>query len=246
MKREPDGTPRVEEALGHPFRDKELLRRALTPPSSGLEPNNQRMEFLGDALLQSSMSELIFREKPDWDEGAMSKLRGMLVCTQTLCEWAQSLGLALRTGPRSTKRESGSLVRKPMADAMEAVIAAVFLDAEQAGDDPRRAVSGLVESRFLAAVRHAYPGIWQERDSKTTLQEWAAAQSLPPPVYELLERGGPDHAPVFTVRVRAGGHEAEAAAGTLKGAQAEAARVILKELRNGKAQSSLPSKRPMG
>ncbi len=231
MRKAPSDASRLEASLGHRFHDRELLATALTPPSSGLRPNNQRLEFLGDAILQGAVSELIYREKPDWDEGAMSKLRGMLVCTDTLCEWAQALELELNRGPRSTKESRGPQPRKPMADAVEALIAAIHLDARNAGMDPRPIVETLVAQRFSAAIRESYPGIWQERDSKTTLQELAAARSLPAPSYELIERGGFDHAPTFTVRAQAGACEAVATAGTLKGAQAAAARLVLREMR---------------
>jgi len=229
MREEAQMLQRLEASLGYGFRDAAWLRTALTPPSTGLSPNNQRLEFLGDAILQVCVSELIFQEKPEWDEGAMSKLRGMLVCTQTLCEWAQDLGLQLGRGPRSAKRVSPPGGRKPIADAMEALIAAVFLDARAAGEDPLAAVSAIVVARFREAVRQARIGAWEERDSKTTLQERAALLSLPAPVYELAERGGPDHAPVFTVSVRVGALEAVATAGTLKLAQAAAARELLKQ-----------------
>jgi ribonuclease III len=230
MKGEGQDLPRLEASLGYRFRDREGLRTALTPPSTGLNPNNQRLEYLGDAILQLCVSDLIFREKPDWDEGAMSKLRGMLVCTQTLCEWALFLDLHLGTGPRSTKKDAIASVRKPKADAMEAIVAAVFLDARNAGQDPLATVSGVVASRFLTAIRQAQIGVWEAGDSKTTLQERAATLSLPAPFYELVERSGPDHAPVFTVRVHMGTLEAVASSGTLKRAQMEAAREILKRL----------------
>lgn len=230
MKQDDPEMPRLEASLGYHFQDREWLRTALTPPSTGLNTNNQRLEYLGDAILQLCVSDLIFHEKPDWDEGAMSKLRGMLVCTQTLCEWALSLELKLGTGPRSTKKDSDAAVRKPKADAMEALIAAVFLDARSAGGDSLATVAGLVAAKFLPSIRQARIGVWEERDSKTTLQERAATLALPPPAYEQIERGGPDHAPVFTVRVRMGTLEAVATAGTLKRAQMEAAREILKQL----------------
>jgi len=220
----------LEAALGYRFCDREWLRTALTPPSTGLTPNNQRLEYLGDAILQLAVSELIFREKPDWHEGAMSKLRGLLVCTQSLSEWATDLDLRLGVGPRSTRKESSPSVRKPKADAMEAVIAAVFLDARHAGQDPLATVTGLVASKFLASIRQARIGIWEEQDSKTTLQERAVSLSFPTPCYELVEKGGPDHAPVFTVRVRVGNLEAVATSGTLKRAQMAAARELLKHL----------------
>jgi ribonuclease-3 len=230
MKEDGQEMSRLEASLGHRFRNRIWLQTALTPPSTGLNPNNQRLEYLGDAILQLCVSQLIFREKPDWDEGAMSKLRGMLVCTQTLCDWATALDVNLGTGPRSMKKASGVAVRKPKADAMEALIAAVFLDVQDAGGDPLGVVSGLVDAKFVASIRAAPLGVWEEGDSKTTLQERAATLSLPAPSYELIERGGPDHAPVFTVRVRVGTLAAVATAGTLKRAQTEAAREILKHL----------------
>jgi ribonuclease-3 len=231
MKQDGQELARLETALGYRFRDRTWLETALTPPSSGLVPHNQRLEYLGDAILQLCVSEVIFREKPDWDEGAMSKLRGMLVCTQTLCEWALSLDLKLGIGPRSTKKDTDAVVRKPKADAMEALIAAVFLDARHAGGEPLEIVAGLVTARFLPSIQQASIGVWEERDSKTTLQERAATLSLSAPAYELIERGGPDHAPVFTVRVSLGSLEAVATAGTLKRAQTEAARELLKHLK---------------
>lgn len=220
----------LERALGYHFHDPGLLMTALTPPSAGLSPDNQRLEFLGDALLEGAVTQLIYREKQEWSEGAMSKLRGMLVCTETLCGWASELGIQLAQGPRSTKHGQATSPRKPLADAMEAVVAAIFLDAQAAGGDPHAAVAILVEAKFLTAIREAFIGIWQERDSKTTLQERAAVLGLPAPVYELVERGGPDHAPVFTVRVQLGTQHAIATAGTLKGAQVAAARLLLADL----------------
>ncbi|HWQ09681.1 MAG TPA: ribonuclease III domain-containing protein [Holophaga sp.] len=230
MKREAAPLHRLETALGYRFHDPALLRTALTPPSTGLSPNNQRLEYLGDAILQLCVTELIFREKPDWDEGAMSKLTAMLVCTHSLCDWALALDLSLETGPRSGKKPSSMGGKKPRADAVEALVAAVFLDAKGSGLDPLAVVSGLVSARFLAPIREARIGAWEERDSKTTLQERAAALSLPAPSYELVARGGPDHAPTFTVRAHVGTLEGLAKAGTLKQAQAEAARAILRQL----------------
>ena len=221
------GPAGLEAMLGYRFRDRTLLETALTPPSAGTVPDNQRMEFLGDAILQLAVSELIFREKPDWDEGAMSKLRGMLVCTETLCGWSEAVGVELRTGPRSGKKAAGAPPRKPRADAMEALIAAVYLDA---GDQAAAVVSRIVSTRFLDDIRKAGLGVWETRDSKTTLQERAAARSLPMPVYELRERSGPDHAPRFVVEVRVGELRATGQAGTLKGAQMVAARELLAAL----------------
>ena len=230
----------LEANLGYAFRDRSWLARALNPPSAGLPEDNQRLEFLGDSVLHLCVTLLVYQEHPQWAEGALSKLRGLLVCTDALHQWALDAGVTLRTGPRSPRKAGAVQLRNPLADAMEALLAAVFLDAQARGEDALGTVRGIVERRCLAEIRRAYPGVWEAKDSKTTLQERAATLGLPAPVYELLERTGPDHAPAFTVRVRIGVREATAQAGTLKRAQAEAARVLLAML-EGPVSRSAPS-----
>ena len=220
----------IEKRLGYNFRDINLLKIALTPPSAGLPMDNQRLEFLGDSVLHLCVSNLVYREHPKWDEGALSKLRGLLVCTDTLYKWAQDLGIKLEMGPRSPKRPEAVNLRNPLADALEAVLAAVFLDAQINGGDSFVIVQAIVEKRFLQEIQNAFIGIWRLRDSKTTLQERAAAMALPRPTYKLVERLGPDHCPTFTVQVCLGELNATANSGTLKGAQTEAARALLKLL----------------
>jgi ribonuclease-3 len=223
----PSAPSPLEEGLGHRFQDLALLRAALTPPSAGLPEDNQRLEFLGDSVLHLCVSVLVYREHPQWAEGALSKLRGLLVCTDALHQWAKDLGIELGRGPRSPRKPGAVDLRNPLADAVEALLAAVFLDVQAGGGDAFGAVQAIVERRFLQEVREAYVGIWEARDSKTTLQERAAALTLPPPVYELVGRTGPDHAPSFTVQVSLGERAATATAGTLKRAQTEAARALL-------------------
>ena len=220
----------LEDHLGYRFRDPAFLAQALTPPSAGLPEDNQRLEFLGDSVLHLTVTLLVYREHPQWAEGALSKLRGLLVCTDALHQWALDVGVALALGPRSPRKAGAVNLRNPLADAMEALLAAVFLDARAQGEDALATVLGIVERRCLPEIQRAYPGVWEARDSKTTLQEKGAALDLAPPVYELLQRSGPDHAPVFTVRVTLGSREATAQASTLKRAQAQAARILLEAL----------------
>jgi ribonuclease-3 len=223
------GRKAIEAALDYRFRDASLLKMALTPPSAGLPESNQRLEFLGDSLLNSVASVLVFREHPDWDEGALTKLRGMMVCTDSLVEWAEDLEIALMKGPRSPRKMNAEKVRKPLADAVEALLGAMFLDASSHEPNPLAPVFAAVEARFLETVRDAQPGVWESQDAKSTLQERAARCGLQPPEYELLGRSGPDHAPIFTVRVRVGALQAQASAGSLKRAQVDAARRLLDE-----------------
>lgn len=224
----------LEQRLGHTFADKGLLTQALTPPSAGLPRDNQRLEFLGDAILQLCMSRLIYAIHPDWREGSMSKLRGMLVCTESLRAWAEELGVELTRGPRSPRKATPeSLPTKPLADAMEALLAAVYLDEEGQQRPGLSAALALVSRRFEPLVRQAYEGVWAEKDSKTTLQETAASMGCPPPIYELLQKSGPDHAPRFQVSVQVAGLETQGEAPTLKAAQAKAAREALRMLKKG-------------
>jgi ribonuclease-3 len=214
-----------EQLLGYRFRNRSLFEQALTPPSSGHPENNQRLEFLGDALLNAAVALLVHRERPGWPEGDLSKLRGMLVRREALLEWSRDLGLALRAGPRSPKRAVAG--ENALADALEAVLGAAFLDAQGVGEDAFQAVLEAVERRFLPLIQTVRLGAWEIQDSKTTLQERAASRGWAPPLYTTLGRSGPDHAPRFQVRAAVGGLSAEAEAGTIKGAEAEAARFLL-------------------
>ncbi len=218
----------LETALHYHFKDPGLLDLALTHGSAGPGPDNQRLEFLGDALLNFCVAQLIFEAHPSWPEGAMSKLRGLLVCTDALHEWAKALELHLKTGPR-TPKQPGAL-RKPMADAMEAILAAIYLDALKVGEAGLTPVMALVRRHHLEAVRSAHIGMWEHRDSKTTLQERAAALGMPAPAYEQVSRTGPDHQPVFIVRARVGELQVEASAGSLKQAEIVAARALVERL----------------
>ena len=232
----PEPPAQLEARLGHRFRDRGLLRTALTPPSTGLAEHNQRLEFLGDSVLNLCVSVLVCREQPEWDEGALSKLRNLLVCTDALHAWALDLGIALQRGPRSARPgkgapdRAGGVPRKALADAVEALLAAVFLDVQGTGGSGLEAVQAIVEARFRQEAQAAFMGVWETQDSKTTLQERAAALALPPPAYELVERTGPDHQPTFTVEASLGERRARASAPTLKRAQIAAARALLEVL----------------
>ncbi|MFN7959468.1 MAG: ribonuclease III domain-containing protein [Holophagaceae bacterium] len=219
----------LQARLGYRFRDPALLAEALTHASSGSRRDNQRLEFLGDALLNFGVAFLLHRERPDWQEGAMSKLRGVLVRTESLHAWALDLGLdrALRA---AHPRKAPPMGPKPLADALEALLAAVYLDALAGGGEGMAPVWTLLEARFLEDIRQARPESWTRSDPKTHLQESAARRGLPAPVYDLVAQGGPGHAPRFTVRVSVGAWSAEAEGPTRKGAEGEAARRLLERL----------------
>jgi ribonuclease III len=176
--------------LAHRFRDPALLELALTHRSAGL-PNNERMEFLGDAMLGMVVAEMLFEVHPHASEGELTRLRSQLVNGKRLATIARKLELGdqLRLGPGELK--SGGYRRDSiLADAFEAVIAAVYLDA---GFDVCRDV---VKDLFDDLVRNTPRS---HKDGKTRLQEWLQARGLGLPSYELLAAHGEDHARIFEV-----------------------------------------------
>ena len=176
--------------LEHRFRDPALLQLALTHRSFG-RPNNERMEFLGDAMLGMVVAEMLYEIHPHASEGELTRLRSQLVNGQHLAALARRLELGdrLRLGPGELK--SGGFRRDSiLADAFEAVIAAVYLDA---GFEACRSV---VRALFGELVRNTPRS---RKDSKTRLQEWLQARGMDLPDYELLATHGEDHAQVFEV-----------------------------------------------
>jgi len=226
MAKRADGLGRLEAGLGYQFSDRALLQEALTHTSAAQGRDNQRLEFLGDALLNFSVALLLHRERPDWQEGPMSKFRGVLVRTDSLHRWALDLGLdhALRA---IHPRKAPPMGPKPLADALEALLAAVYLDAQSSGRDGNAVAMALVEARFLEPIRQANPETWSRLDPKTTLQETAARLGLPAPSYDQASQSGPGHAPLFTVRATVGHVSVEASGSSRKRAESDAARQLL-------------------
>lgn len=212
--------------LGHDFARPELLVRALTHGSiaSATRPDNQRLEFLGDRVLGLIMAEALFQADTGASEGQLAPRFNTLVRGETCAAIARELGLGevLKLG-RSEMMSGGRRKEALLADAMEAVLAAVYLDAgfEAARDVVLRHWAG----RLGSVAEDA-------RDAKTALQEWAQAQGMPPPSYEQTERSGPDHAPVFLITVKlADGREAQArGAGTKRSIEQAAAQALLARL----------------
>lgn len=214
--------------LGHQFRKPELLLRAVTHASIGTatRPDNQRLEFLGDRVLGLVMAEALLAADGAASEGQLAPRFNALVRKETCADVAREVGLGdvLKLG-RSEMLTGGRRKEALLGDAMEAVIAAVHQDA---GFEAARALVLRLWSGRIAAVEP------DARDAKTSLQEWAQARGMPPPGYEEAGRSGPDHAPVFTVRVTlANGETAEAAAGSKRVAEQAAARVLLERMEAG-------------
>ena len=211
--------------LGHGFSRPELLIEALTHPSIGgaLRGDNQRLEFLGDRVLGLAMAEALLEADEGAKEGQLAPRFNALVRRETLAEVARDLdlGAVLRLG-RSEMQSGGRRKDALLADAMEAVLAAVYLDA---GFDAARA---LVRRHWKARIGTVAE---DARDAKTTLQEWAQARGLPPPAYVEVGRSGPDHAPKFVIEARlSSGQSARAEAGSKRQAEQAAAKALLSDL----------------
>ncbi len=209
--------------LGHDFARPDLLIEALTHPSMAGKPHNQRLEFLGDRVLGLVIAEALVAQDADADEGQLAPRLNALVRKETCAEVAAAidLGAALRMG-RSEMLTGGRRKIALLGDAMEAVIAAVYLDGGLAA--ARQVILRHWGGR-IAAARAQAP------DAKTALQEWAQARGMAPPVYADLDREGPDHAPVFSVEVRLeDGSAARGAAPSKRAAQQLAAEALLARL----------------
>lgn len=194
----------LQEALGHRFRDPDLLLRALTHPSYVNEHpedetgDNQRLEFLGDAVLDFVAGAWVFRNYPDFDEGRMTRLRAALVRTQTLAELARQVGIgeALRLG-RGEEDAGGRERDANLCDAFEAVVGALYLDGGMAASETFVApLIGPVAEMTLAAEAD-----W---DFKSRLQEWSQAELGVTPRYRIVAERGPDHAKTFVAQVLLG------------------------------------------
>lgn len=212
----------LEDRLGCRVGDPALLALALTHRSHG-SPNNERLEFLGDAVLSFLVAELLCEEFPEASEGELSRYRASLVSGAALGEIALALGLGeqLRLGEGELK--SGGFRRASiLADALEALIGALYLD----GGLPaaREAVQRLVLPRVAVL-----PAAAALKDPKTRLQEWLQARGLDLPAYAILETSGEPHRQHFRVRCELSslGLAAEASAGSRRGAEQLAASQLL-------------------
>ncbi len=211
--------------IGYTFKRPELLHRAVTHSSmsSPTRDDNQRMEFLGDRVLGLVMAEALFMADKNATEGQMAPRFNALVRKEACADVAREfdLGAVLKLG-RSEMLSGGRRKEALLADAMEAVIAAVYLD-------------GGFEAAQAFVVRLWGVRITQvdtdARDAKTALQEWAQARKYPPPAYVETARSGPDHAPVFTIEAQLeNGETQSASANSKRQAEQAAAKLLLVRL----------------
>lgn len=181
--------------LGYAFRSPSLLTQALTHRSFG-ESQNERLEFVGDAVLNCAIAAVLYERFPQIPEGDLSRVRANLVNRDTLARLARALGIGefLRLGD-GEQRSGGAERPSILADGLEAVLGAVFIDA---GFDAARAV---IERVYAAELRGLDPQALG-KDPKTRLQEWLQARRTPVPEYAVTEVAGEAHAQTFTVECR--------------------------------------------
>lgn len=215
----------LEQKLGHKFADRDLLESALTHSSAADGArnvrHNERLEFLGDRVLNLLAAERLMALHPDEREGELTKRMHGVINREACARVAKRIGVpaALRLAGGETKR-GGRANATILGDACEALLAALYLDA---GLERTRELFALVWAEELEAV-----GAAGAPNPKSELQEWAAANKLAQPRYEVIDRFGPAHAPTFTVEVGVGGLEpVRAKGGSRQEAEKAAAQALL-------------------
>lgn len=217
----------LTQKIGYEFVDQSLLISALTHRSASVG-HNERLEFLGDSILNFIVAEALFEQFPDAREGEMSRLRASLVKGDTLAEVAQEMGLSEYLILGEGEMKSGGFRRASiLADCVEAIIGAIFRDAGI--DAAREAVL-----RWYAKRLKTVSLTNNEKDPKTQLQEWLQARRMQLPVYALVKTAGESHSQNFTVECRTEASSSVATATGLNRRQAEklAAEKMLKNLRD--------------
>jgi len=208
--------------LGHAFRDTTLLEAALTHRSAGRR-NYERLEFVGDAVLNFAVAALLYREFPDADEGELSRYRAALVSGSSLASVAVELGLGAQLRMGSGELKTGGHRRSSiLADALEALFGAVYVDGGMGA--ACTVIEALIAPR-LGGLPHAR----DLKDPKTRLQERLQAQGLPLPDYELASVSGEPHEQWFVARCRVAALELEARGegSSRRRAEQEAAQKVL-------------------
>lgn len=213
----------LENLIGYEFQDKQLLKTAMTHSSTGEASNYERLEFLGDRVLGLVVSEILYEKFPEEKEGDLAKRLASLVQGSWLAKIASDIHLGEYMEFSEAERGGGGVDNENiLADGMEALIGALYLD------------SGLETCRSF--ITKFWGDAFYEmkkppQHPKTALQEWAQGQGLPLPTYKIVGQSGPDHAPVFDVRLHVEGYDDLVAQGRSRQvAEKEAAQEFLERL----------------
>jgi len=220
----------LAKSLSYEFNDVYLLQQALTHRSCP-GANNERLEFLGDAVLDFVISDVVFRSHTNAPEGDLSRLRASLVKDTSLAELASELGLGEHLILGGGERKTGGHRRESiLADALEAIFGAVYIDAGI------EAAAGVIERAFGERLINL-PAVEDLRDPKTRLQEWLQGRAFGLPEYELMDVSGKAHQQTFTVScsIRNGAMTSTGTGSTRRNAEQESAQKMLTELDAGNA-----------
>ncbi len=212
----------LQDHFGPSLGDQSLYERALTHGSFGKE-SYERLEFLGDRVLGLTMARWLFEKFPDDAEGQLSRRLNMLVSGETCASVAREIGVSPHMKLGKQARDDGAFDSdNVLGDVMEALLGALYLDRGiEAADAFIRTHWAELAEGVRAAPRHP----------KSALQEWAAAHNRKPPVYEVIDRSGPHHAPQFSVRVSVGSAgEAQAIGSSKQEAETAAAAKLMEQL----------------
>jgi ribonuclease-3 len=213
MTRRSRGHEKLEARLGYKFADPDLLDRAMThssaiAPAKRIAQSYQRLEFLGDRVLGLVVADILYRRFPKANEGELSRSLNALVRKETCAMIARELELGREINLGDSEARTGGAEKDAiLGDVVEALLGAVYMDG---GLGPAYEI---IDRLF---GEHAGHSGTERADAKTTLQEWAQGRGLEPPVYEEIERRGPDHAPEFTIAVKLGEFDPLTATGPSK------------------------------
>lgn len=216
---------KLEDALGYRFTDLNLLRLALKHKSAG-KPNNQRLEFLGDAILGAVIADYFYAQKLSADEGVMTSARATVVNGDTLAKIADGLEvkqyLELGKGERQQLDEFKTSI---LEDAFEALVGAIFVDSNF--DIAKRVTLNILAEDLDRSLNHSV-----RKDPKTALQELLQKHKLALPTYEVINASGPQHKPVFKVRCAIEWQNivAEGVGSSRKKAETQAAEAVLQKI----------------
>jgi ribonuclease-3 len=217
--------PALERRIGHRFAEPALLAQALTHRSHGAA-HYERLEFLGDSVLGCAISELLFRGYPQLPEGRLSRIRAGLIREESLADVANDLGIAeFLLLDQSTARNEGAARPSILADALEAVYGAVFLDAGYA------AAREVIARTFGARLARLDPGA-EDKDAKTRLQEYLQARRLARPQYRIVATRGAKQSLLFEVEceIEEPRRSARGSGSSRQRAEQQAAATLLKQI----------------
>ncbi|MBR4125573.1 MAG: ribonuclease III [Victivallales bacterium] len=232
----PEVLASVEHAVDHVFQDRSLLLTALTHSSYASEqippvPWNERLEFLGDAVLEVIMSKRLFTHFPDLQEGALTRARALLVNEEATSGYARTLGLEDKLLLGKGENLTGGRKRDALlGDAFEALLGAVYLDGGLE-------VATAIVEKVLPELDETLKRLEERDNPKGLLQEYAQGKCHTSPVYTEIEGSGPVHSPHFVMEVRVGELTARGEGGSKKSAEIAAARAALEVLKSNPSEN---------